>query len=72
MANSAAELMAVLAVPAPVEASWRAPCSYRGGLEGRSVAAGRLAAVVGQFEGTVDGGLVRSTISGVVAPRSLA
>jgi hypothetical protein len=50
------ELTAVLAFPAPVEASWRVLCSYRSGFEGCSSAVGRLAAVVGRFEGAVDGG----------------
>jgi hypothetical protein len=40
MANSAAELTAVLANPAPVEASWCVLCSYRSGSEGGSVAVG--------------------------------
>jgi hypothetical protein len=40
MANSAAELTAVLANPAPVEASWCVLCSYRSGFEGGSVAVG--------------------------------
>jgi hypothetical protein len=40
MANSAAELMTVLANPAPVEASWCVLCSYRSGLEGGGVAVG--------------------------------
>jgi hypothetical protein len=34
MANSAAELTAVLANPAHVEASWCVLCSYRSGFEG--------------------------------------
>jgi hypothetical protein len=34
MASSATELTAVLANPAPVEASWRVLCSYRSGFEG--------------------------------------
>jgi hypothetical protein len=40
MANSAAELMAVLANPASVEASWCILCSYRSGFEGGGVAVG--------------------------------
>jgi hypothetical protein len=34
MANSVAELTAVLANPAPVEASWCVLCSYRSDFEG--------------------------------------
>jgi hypothetical protein len=40
MANSAAELTAVLANPAPFEASWCVLCSYRSGFEGGGVAVG--------------------------------
>jgi hypothetical protein len=40
MANSAAELTAVLANPAPVEALWCVLCSYRSGFEGGGVAVG--------------------------------
>jgi hypothetical protein len=72
MASSAVELTAVLAVPAPVEASWRVLCSYKSSFEGRSAAVGRLAAVVGRFEGVVDGGPVQSTASGMAASRSRA
>jgi hypothetical protein len=56
MASSAVELMAVLANPAPVEASWRVLCSYRSGFEGRRAAVGRPAAVVGRFEVLLTGG----------------
>jgi hypothetical protein len=63
MASSAAELTAVLANPAPVEASWCVLCSYRSGFEGGGVAVGRPAAVVGRFEGVVDGGPVRGTVA---------
>jgi hypothetical protein len=40
MVNSAAELTAVLANPALVEASWCVLCSYKGGFEGGGVAVG--------------------------------
>jgi hypothetical protein len=40
MANSAAELTAILANPAPVEASWHVLCSYRNGFEGGGVVVG--------------------------------
>jgi hypothetical protein len=40
MANGAAELTAVLANPAPVEASWCVLCSHRSGFEGGVVAVG--------------------------------
>jgi hypothetical protein len=72
MASSAMELTTVLAVPAPVEASWRVLCSYRSSFEGRSAAVGRLAAVVGRFEGAVDGGPIRSIASGMAASHSRA
>jgi hypothetical protein len=65
MASSASELTAVLANPAPVEASWCVLCSYRSGFEGGGVAVGRPAAVVGRFEGVVDRGGVRDTVAAV-------
>jgi hypothetical protein len=40
MVNSAAELTAILANPAPVEALWCVLCSYRNGFEGCGVAVG--------------------------------
>jgi hypothetical protein len=40
MANSAVELTAVLANPAPAEASWCVLCSYRSRFEGGGVAVG--------------------------------
>jgi hypothetical protein len=40
MANSAAELTAVLANPAPVETSWCVLCSYWNGFEVGGVAVG--------------------------------
>jgi hypothetical protein len=40
MANSAVELTAVLANPAPVEASWCVLCLYRSGFEGCGVVVG--------------------------------
>jgi hypothetical protein len=63
MASSAAELTAVLANPAPVEASWRVLCLYRSDFEGGDVAVGRPTAVVGRFEGAVNGGPVRGTVA---------
>jgi hypothetical protein len=72
MASSAVELTDVLAVPAPVEVLWRVLCLYRSSFEGRSATVDRLAAVVGRFEGVVDGGPVRSTASGMAASRSCA
>jgi hypothetical protein len=72
MASSAMELTAVLANPTPVEASWCVLCSYRSGFEGRSAAVGRLAAVVGRFEGAVDGGPVRGTVAVVATSRPRA
>jgi hypothetical protein len=68
MASSAIamELTAVLANPAPVEASWCVLCSYRSIFEGGGVAVGRSAAIVGRFEGVVDGGPIRGTVAVVV------
>jgi hypothetical protein len=40
MANSVVELTAILANPAPVEASWFVLCPYRSGFEGGGVAIG--------------------------------
>jgi hypothetical protein len=40
MANSAVELAAVLAKPAPVEASWCILCAYKSGFEGCGVVVG--------------------------------
>jgi hypothetical protein len=40
----------------PTEASCCVLCSYRSGLEGGGVTVGRPPAVVGRFEGAVDGG----------------
>jgi hypothetical protein len=40
MASSDVELMAVLANPTPVEASWRVLCSHRSDFEGDGVAVG--------------------------------
>jgi hypothetical protein len=47
----------------PAGTSWCILCSYRSGLEGGSVMVGRLAAVVGRFEGAVDEGPVRGTVA---------
>jgi hypothetical protein len=47
VASSATELTAVLANPAPVEASWRVLCSYRRGFEGGGVVVGCPAAARG-------------------------
>jgi hypothetical protein len=56
------ELTAVLANPAPVEASWRVLCSYRSGFEGGGVVVGRPATAAGRFEGVVNGGPVCGTV----------
>jgi hypothetical protein len=72
MASSAVEQTVVLVNPAPVEASWCVLCSYRSSFEGRSAAVGRLATVVGRFEGAIDGGPVRGTTSGRAASCSRA
>jgi hypothetical protein len=47
----------------PAEASWCVLFSYRSGLEGGGIVVGRLVAVVGRFEGAVDGGGVRGTVA---------
>jgi hypothetical protein len=62
MANSVVELTVVLANPALVEASWCVRCSYRSGFEGCGAVVGWPAAVVGQFEGAIDGRPVRGTV----------
>jgi hypothetical protein len=62
MSNSAAEPTSVLANPAPIEVSWCVLCSYGSGFEGCGAVVGRPAAVVGQFEGAVDGKPVRGTV----------
>jgi hypothetical protein len=68
--SSAMELTAVLANPAPVEASWRVLCSYRSGFEGGGTVVGRPAVAVGRFEGAINGGVVRDTVA-VVATSCL-
>jgi hypothetical protein len=72
-ASSAMEQTAVLANPAPVEASWRVLCLYRSGFEGGGVVVGRPAAAAGRFEGAVNGGPVRGTVAVVATscPRAL-
>jgi hypothetical protein len=62
-ASSAMEQTAVLANPAPVEASWRVLCLYRSGFEGGGVVVGRPAAAAGRFEGAVNRGAVRDTVA---------
>jgi hypothetical protein len=47
----------------PAGVSWCVLCSHRSGFEGGRVAVGRPAAVVGRFEGAVDGGPVRGTVA---------
>jgi hypothetical protein len=73
MTSSAMKLTAVLANPAPVEASWRVLCSYRNGFEGGGIVVGRLATAAGRFEGVVNGGPVRGTMVVVATscPRAL-
>jgi hypothetical protein len=63
MASSATELTAVLVNPPPAGASWCVLCSYRSNFEGGGVVVGCLAAVVGRFEGAVDGGPIRGTVA---------
>jgi hypothetical protein len=73
MASSATELTAVLANPPPAGVSWCVLCSYKSGFEGVGVVIGCLVAVVGRFEGAVDGGPVRGTVAVMVksCPRAL-
>jgi hypothetical protein len=73
MASSATELTAVLANPSPAGASWCVLCLDRSGFEGGGVVVGCLAAVVGRFEGAVDGGPVRGTVAVMATscPRAL-
>jgi hypothetical protein len=66
MASSAMELTAILANPAAIEASWCVLCSYRSGFEGGGVAVDCPAAIVGRFEGVVDGGPIRDIVAVVV------
>jgi hypothetical protein len=56
VASSSTKLTAVLANPAPVEASWRVLCLYRSRFEGGDVVVGRPAAAAGRLEGAVNGG----------------
>jgi hypothetical protein len=65
--------MAVLANPAPAEASWRVLCSYRSGFEGGGVVVGRPATATGRFEGVINGGPVHGTVAVVATscPRAL-
>jgi hypothetical protein len=59
VASSAAELMTILANLAPVRASWRVLCSYRGDFEGSGVEAGCPAAARGPVRGCRQRGSVR-------------
>jgi hypothetical protein len=72
VASSATELTTVLANPAPVGASWRVLCSYRSSFEGGGVVVGCPAAVMGWFEGAVNGGSVRDTMAVMVVSRPRA
>jgi hypothetical protein len=63
VASSATELTAVLANPAPVEASWRVLCSYRSSFEGGGVVVGCPAAARGPVRGCRQRG-VRTQHSG--------
>jgi hypothetical protein len=67
------ELTANLANPAPVGASWRVLCSYRGGLVGGGVVVGRPVAAASRFEGVVNGAFVRGTVAVMATscPRAL-
>jgi hypothetical protein len=65
MASSATELTTVPANLAPVGASWRVLCSYRGGFEGGGVEVGCPAAARGPARGCRQRGSVRGTVAGV-------
>jgi hypothetical protein len=71
--SSATELTTVLANLAPVGASWRVLCLYRGGFEGGGVEVGCPAAVRGLARGCRRRGSVRGTVAVVVTsyPRAL-
>jgi hypothetical protein len=63
MTSSAMELTAVLANPAPAEASWRVLLSYMSGFEGDGVVVGRPTTAAGRFEGVVNGEPIRGTVA---------
>jgi hypothetical protein len=67
VASSVTELTAVLVNPPPAGVSWCVLCSYRSDLEGGGVVVGCLTAVVGRFEGAVDGGPIRGTVAVMAA-----
>jgi hypothetical protein len=71
--SSATELTAVLANPSPAGASWCVLCLCRSVFEGGGVVVGCLDAVVGRFEGAIDGGPVRGTVAVMATscPRAL-
>jgi hypothetical protein len=50
------KLTAVLAKPAPAEASWRVLCSHRSNFESGGVVVGRPAATAGWFEAVINRG----------------
>jgi hypothetical protein len=68
------KLTAVLAKPAPAEASWRVLCSHRSNFESGGVVVGRPAATAGWFEAVINrGGAVRDIVAVVATscPRAL-
>jgi hypothetical protein len=73
MVSSATELTTVLANLAPVGASWRVLCLYRGGFEGGGVEVGCPAAARGPSRGCRQRGPVRGTVADVATscPRAL-
>jgi hypothetical protein len=73
MACSATELTTVLANLAPVEASWRVMCPYKGGFEGGGVEVAYPATARGPARGCRRRGSVRGTVAGVATscPRAL-
>jgi hypothetical protein len=72
VASSATELTTVLANLAPVGASWRVLCPYRGGFEGGDVEVGCLVAARGPARGCRQQGSVRGTVSGMETSRPRA
>jgi hypothetical protein len=72
MASSATELTTFLANLAPVGASWRVLCPYRGDFVGSGVEVGCVAAARGPARGCRQRGSVRGTVAGMGTSRPRA
>jgi hypothetical protein len=72
MASSATELTTGLANLAPVGASWRVLCPYRGDFEGSGIEVGCPAASRGPARGCRQRGSVRGTVAGMATSRPRA